>query len=170
MGERNTALRCTMLGSSLRSPAATMACQAFRLACTAGGAWCDAAGAAGAAAAGAGLRSMRRASSVPCLMARLASSSAALSAPPIRCTRTPWASSAACSSRLGSWPAQTMTLSTGRVMSLSPTVMCRPASSMRRYCTPGIISTPRFFRPVRWIQPVVLPRPSPTLLVLRCSR
>jgi len=46
---------------------------------------------------------------LPWLIARLASSSAATSAPPIRCASTPAASSAACRSRRGSWPAQITT-------------------------------------------------------------
>ncbi len=45
-------------------------------------------------------------------MARLASSSAASSAPPIRWTRQPACVSAPRSSRCGSWPAQITTLST----------------------------------------------------------
>ncbi len=46
-------------------------------------------------------------------MARLASSSPASSAPPIRCTFTPAACSGASSSRSGSWPAHSTTLSHG---------------------------------------------------------
>ncbi len=76
--------------------------------------------------------SMLAANSMPCLIARLASSSAATSAPPIRCTRMPASTSAACSSRCGSWPVHRITLSTASTSSLPPMLTCRPASSMRR--------------------------------------
>src|SRR5690606_39369722 len=47
------------------------------------------------------------------ILARLASSSVATSAPPIRCTFCPAATRPSCSSRSGSWPAQMITVSTG---------------------------------------------------------
>ena len=46
--------------------------------------------------------------------------------------------------------------------------MARPASSIPTYSTPGIIVTPRFFRSVRRIHPVVFASPSPTLPGFRC--
>jgi predicted amidohydrolase len=72
----------------------------------------------------------RTASRVAWSMARLASSSVATSAPPIRWVGTPAAVRSAWRSRRGSWPAQMTTVSTSRTRGLSSTVMCRPASSM----------------------------------------
>ena len=68
-----------------------------------------------------------------------------------------------------SWPAQITTLSTSSSLDSPPTVMCRPASSMRSYCTPASIVTPWRTSVARCTQPDVLPRPAPGRVVLRCN-
>src|SRR6185437_2142144 len=70
------------------------------------------------------------ASRVAWRIARLASSSAATSAPPITWTTTPSAISSSASVRLDSCPAQMITLSTPSVCGLPSMLMCRPASSI----------------------------------------
>ena len=102
-------------------------------------------------------------------MARLASNSAATSAPPIMCTGLPSASHSACKARLGSWPAQITTLSTGRISSAPLRRICRPSESILRYSTPPSMFTPLYFNTVRCIQPVVLPKLRPTMPSLRCN-
>ncbi len=92
-----------MEASSAWLPWGTISCHFARLSATRGCSICAkplVCGASSFFAEG----SRRNASSVPCLMARLASSSTALSAPPIRCTVQPAASSSACSARCGSCP------------------------------------------------------------------
>src|SRR5690606_15879321 len=115
------------------------------------------------------------ANSLASLMARLASSSPANSAPPTRCRPKVLLSSAfrvSCSSLTDTWPAQITMLSTSRTRWLlsSPLVMvmCRPCSSILSYDTPPICSTPFIFITARCTQPVVLFRPLPSDDALRC--
>ena len=88
------------------------------------------------------------ASRAPWSIARWASSSPASNAPPMQWAFKPKASSSSASVRRGSWPAQITTWSTSSTMSFVPsTVMCRPASSMRRkvnlHCRRTLLKTQR---------------------------
>ena len=66
------------------------------------------------------------------------------------------------------------TVSTGSVVrfffSPSPCSITSPLSFTSTYLHPDSSSTPRFFITVRWIHPVVLPSPAPSLPFLRWRR
>src|SRR5262245_10956795 len=73
----------------------------------------------------------RAARRLPWSIARLASSSTATSAPPIRCGCNPAAASGCCNSRSGSWPAQITIESTASVSEPLALRTSRPSSSIR---------------------------------------
>src|SRR5690606_22699287 len=101
-------------------------------------------------------------------IARLASSSAASSAPPTRLVAMPWAASSPASACSGSWPAHTMMLSTSMNCSVPACSILSPPGSTPRYVTPESIFTPLRCRPSRCAQPVVLPSDRPGLPGDRC--
>src|SRR5262249_16829326 len=75
---------------------------------------------------------MTAASRVPWSIARFASSTAATSAPPIKCTMHPAVFKSSYSSRSGSCPVHSTTLSTASTCSAPLILTCKPASSILR--------------------------------------
>ena len=103
-----------------------------------------------------------------CLMARFASSSAATSAPPITETETPAASEAVQQFALRFLAGADHDRFDVEHDGLVVDGHMQSAVVDAFMVDSGTIRTFRFFSSVRWIQPVVFPRPPPTLLCLRC--